>query len=190
MTPEREGFYYYWHRVGWKGTWSAEDDRVTGFYVPLLERSRAYDRMAGYFTSSALSLAAAGLSSFVANGGVMRLIVGAQLDPDDVEAIDRGEPLSEAVSAVLLRSDAMGEVNNVVAEHRRNVLGWLVKEGRLEIRVGVPVDPATGRPYPILACDEVLSLKIRHLHRLHRPGRPGGVHRFGQRDLAGLGRQS
>ena len=147
MTPEREGFYDYWHRVGWKGTWSAEDDRVTGFYVPLLERSRAYDRMAGYFTSSALSLAAAGLSSFVANGGVMRLIVGAQLDPDDVEAIDRGEPLSEAVARVLLRSDAMGEVNNVVAEHRRNVLGWLVKEGRLEIRVGVPVDPATGRPY-------------------------------------------
>jgi superfamily II DNA or RNA helicase len=145
MTPESEGFREYWTRTGWKGTWSAEDDRVTDFYVPLLERAGAYDRMAGYFTSSALSLAAAGLSSFVANGGVMRLIVGAQLDPDDIAAIDRGEPLSEAVARVLLRSDVMGDVEHVVAEHRRNVLGWLVKEGRLEIKVGVPVDPETGR---------------------------------------------
>ena len=40
-----------------------------------------------------------------------------------------------------------GDAEHVVAEHRRNVLGWLVKEGRLEIKVGVPVDPATGRPY-------------------------------------------
>lgn len=145
MTPAPEGFHEHWDRVGWKGTWSAEDDRVTGFYVPLLERAKSYDRMAGYFTSSALSLAAAGLSSFIENGGVMRLIVGAQLDPDDIDAIDRGEPLSEAVARVLLRSDAMGETTQVIAEHRRNVLGWLVREGRLEIRVGVPIDPATGR---------------------------------------------
>ncbi|MGH9087158.1 MAG: helicase-related protein [Acidimicrobiales bacterium] len=150
MHSPAEGFRDYWHGREWKGVWSAEDDRVGEFYVPLLARARSYDRMAGYFTSSALSLAAAGLSSFVAHGGIMRLIVGAQLDPADVEAIERGEPLSEAVARALLRgAEPEGEVadaSSVIAEHRRAVLGWLVRDGRLEIKVGVPVDPASGRP--------------------------------------------
>ena len=140
-----EGFQSYWTKRGWRGTWSAEDDRVTGFYVPLMARAASYDRMAGYFTSSALSLAAAGLANFIENGGVMRLIVGAQLDPDDVDAIERGEPLNEAVSRALLGSDAFGDPTNLIGEHRRNLLGWLAKTGRIEIKVGVPLD-AQGHP--------------------------------------------
>ncbi|MHB8289264.1 MAG: DEAD/DEAH box helicase [Acidimicrobiales bacterium] len=115
------------------------------FYVPLMARAKTYDRMAGYFTSSALSLAAAGLARFIANDGVMRLIVGAQLDPDDVDAIERGEPLDAAVSQALLSSDAFSDPRSLVGEHRRNVLGWLVRKGRIEIKVGVPLD-AQGRP--------------------------------------------
>jgi superfamily II DNA or RNA helicase len=144
-APTPEGLRAYWDRVGWKGTWSAEDDRVSRFYVPLLSRSVAYDRMAGYFTSSALTLAAAGLRHFLAGNGVMRLIVGAQLDPRDVRAIEGGEPLDEAVARVLLGSDAMAEATEVVSEHRRNVLGWMAKEGRLQVKIGVPLD-ASGAP--------------------------------------------
>ena len=143
MPPE--GFQSYWTKRLWKGTWSAEDDRVSGFYVPLMARAVSYDRMAGYFTSSALSLAAAGLANFIENGGVMRLIVGAQLDHDDVDAIERGEPLNEAVARALLGSDAFGDPTNLVGEHRRNLLGWLAKTGRIEIKVGVPVN-ANGQP--------------------------------------------
>ncbi|MDA8358730.1 MAG: phospholipase D-like domain-containing protein [Actinomycetota bacterium] len=150
MDSPAEGFRAYWGSTPWKGDWTAADDRVGEFYVPLLARAQAYDRMAGYFTSSALSLAAAGLSSFVAHGGRMRLIVGAQLDPADVEAIERGEPLPEAVARALLReavgADEIGDSSSAIAEHRRAVLGWLVREGRLEIKVGVPVDPRTRRP--------------------------------------------
>ena len=140
-----EGFEAYWNRVGWQGIWSAEDDRVTEFYVPMMTRAISYDRMAGYFTSSALSLAAGGLANFIESGGVMRLIVGAQLDPEDVTAIERGEPLDEAVSRVLLGSDAFGDPTSIVGEHRRNLLGWLAKTGRIEIKVGVPLG-ANGTP--------------------------------------------
>jgi hypothetical protein len=143
---EVESFRAYWDRVGWKGNWFAVDDRVTGFYVAMLARAARYDRMAGYFTSSALSLAAAGLSRFVAGGGVMRIIVGSQLDEEDIAAIERGQPLDEAVRHRLLDSDAFDDPTDPVAEHRRQVLGWMVKAGRLQIRVGVPVDPTTGRP--------------------------------------------
>lgn len=140
-----EGFRTYWDRVTWNGTWSAEDDRVSRFYVPLLARASTYDRMAGFFTSSALSLAAAGLSRFLAGEGVMRLIVGAQLEREDVEAIEEGEPLENAVARVLLTSDAMGDPASIVGAHRRNVLGWLAREGRIQIKVGVPLD-AKGVP--------------------------------------------
>ena len=142
-----EGFRTYWDREGWEGTWSAEDNRVSGFYVPLLSRASSYDRMAGYFTSSALTLAAAGLRHFLDGGGVMRLIVGAQLDEEDVAAIELGEPLDEAVARVLLGSDVMADPKGPVAEHRRNVLGWLVKQGRVQIKVGVPLGQG-GQPLP------------------------------------------
>ena len=142
MARGSDGFREYWGRVGWKGNWSSEDDRVTGFYVPMLSRAAHYDRMAGYFTSSALSLAAAGLSRFIARGGVMRLIVGAQLDEEDVQAIEHGKPLDEAIASRLLDSNAFDDPTNLIAEHRRQVLGWLAKTGRLQIRVGVPLGPS------------------------------------------------
>ncbi len=146
MTSESESFREYWDRVGWQGTWTAMEPRVSRFYVPMLGRAARYDRMAGYFTSSALSLAAAGLRRFLVSGGVMRLIVGAQLDEEDVDAIKRGEPLDEAVTRRLLSSDAFGDSTSAVAEHRRQVLGWMAREGRLQVKVGVPLDANTMRP--------------------------------------------
>jgi ERCC4-related helicase len=145
MPSERESFQAYWERVGWQGIWTAMDSRVSRFYVPLLARAVRYDRMAGYFSSSALGLAAAGLGDFLASGGVMRLIVGAQLDEDDVDAIERGELLEEAVVRRLFSSNAFEDVTSDGAQFRRRVLGWMVREGHLQIKVGVPLDSG-GRP--------------------------------------------
>ena len=55
------------------------DDALTSFYVPALTRSQSYDRSVGYFRASSLSVAAQGVSRFVAGGGTMRLLVGAEL---------------------------------------------------------------------------------------------------------------
>ena len=66
------------------------DDRLRNFYIPALKASVRYDRMMDYFSSHALAIAAAGVAHLIANGGAMRLLVGAQLDPKDVEAIKGG----------------------------------------------------------------------------------------------------
>jgi len=66
------------------------DDRLHDFYIPALERSVRYDRSTGYFSSSALAIAAAGVARFIRNGGKMRLLCGAQLSRDDVAAIKNG----------------------------------------------------------------------------------------------------
>ncbi|MDD3916533.1 MAG: hypothetical protein PHX00_05225 [Synergistaceae bacterium] len=66
-------------------------DILRDFYVPALERSVDYRRVAGYFTSSSLAAAAQGFSVFTSSGGRMRLIAGADIAPEDVAAVLVGE---------------------------------------------------------------------------------------------------
>ena len=57
------------------------------FYVPALLRSVAYDRVAGYFRSSALAAASRGFSALLQRAGNVRLIAGCDLAAHDVQAI-------------------------------------------------------------------------------------------------------
>jgi hypothetical protein len=75
------------------------DDRLHEFYIPALQASVRYDRMTGYFTSSALAVAAAGVAHLIANGGQMRLLVRARLAAEDVEAIRASHDLRAVLSA-------------------------------------------------------------------------------------------
>jgi SNF2 family DNA or RNA helicase len=126
-----------------RGSYATADDRLAGFFVPVLSESVAYDRVTGYFRSSSLRSVARGLSRMLANDGRMRLIAGADLSDDDVRAIEEGEPLEDALIRVLL-ADPL-EAITIIDEHRLEALAWLVREGRLEIKIGVPTDHL-GRP--------------------------------------------
>ena len=57
-------------------------DLVRAFYVPLLDCAVRYDRLTGYFSASALALAARGVEGLVRNGGHMRMVVGCTLEAD------------------------------------------------------------------------------------------------------------
>ncbi|MBC8450387.1 MAG: hypothetical protein H8D78_21850, partial [Chloroflexi bacterium] len=50
------------------------DDRLHDFYIPALSASVRYDRMTGFYSGSALAVAAAGVARLIANGGTMRLL--------------------------------------------------------------------------------------------------------------------
>lgn len=121
--------------------YDSDDDPLSVFYVPVLERAAAYDRVAGYFSSSAFVSAAAGLARFINNSGTIRLLVGTQLSEADRDVLLGQAPLTD----VLARS-LSGELDHClsadeVADQRLGVIAWLVQQGRLEIRVGVPCDP-------------------------------------------------
>lgn len=120
-----------------------QDHPLDAFYVPVLSRAVRYDRIAGYFRSTALAAAAPGISRFVAGGGTMRMIVGAQLDPEDLSAITEGDELASVVARRLEEEPL--DAADAIAEHRLAALAWLVREGRLEIKVGVPTD-RLGKP--------------------------------------------
>ena len=121
------------------------DDRLHDFYIPALSASIRYDRTAGFFSSSALAVAAAGVARLIAHGGIMRLLVGAQLSEADVRAIERGQALSDVVAERLVA--ALSEPEGEVMQRRLEVLAWMVAAGRLQIRVVLPKGP-DGRPLP------------------------------------------
>jgi superfamily II DNA or RNA helicase len=121
------------------------DDRLHDFYIPALSASVRYDRTAGFFSSSALAVAAAGVARLITNGGTMRLLVGAQLSEADVRAIEQGQALSDVVAERLIA--ALSEPEEEVMRRRMEVLAWMVATGSLQMRVVLPKGP-DGRPLP------------------------------------------
>ena len=131
-----------------QATYQPHEDRLGRFYIPIPCASpTSYDRLVGYWRSSSLAVAAAGLTHFLHNarehGGRMRIIAGAELTEQDIEAIDKGEPLDQVVAARLLNEPDAAE--DIVVKQRLRLLAWMVREGFLEIKIGVPLDP-DGKP--------------------------------------------
>ena len=118
------------------------DDVLNGFYVPALQRATSYSRSVGYFRSSSLSVAARGMSRFVNGRGTVRLLCGAELRDEDIEALQGNTitngPLAERLAAGLVTSDE-------VDRRRIEVLAWLIREGRLTVKIAVAVG-ADGKP--------------------------------------------
>ncbi|MGW1341319.1 DEAD/DEAH box helicase [Kribbella sp. NPDC002412] len=125
-------------------SYSTGEQPLTRFYVPLLARAKEYRRLVGYFNAAVLARAAAGFAPFVARRGQMQLVVGAQLSEEDVDAVLRGEPLDRVVADRLRLQPLTDGVDIVQREHLR-LFAWMLREGLLEMRVGVPVD-ALGKP--------------------------------------------
>ena len=75
----------------WKCRYVAgRDNPLNDFLIPALKQAKRYYRVAGYFSSSVLSAAASGLAHFIDNGEKMELVVGAELEKDDICAINSG----------------------------------------------------------------------------------------------------
>ena len=120
------------------------DDFLNQFLVPALQRAHRYNRSVGYFRSSALAVAARGLSHFIASGGQMRLVVGTDLTEEDCSAMSGGllvpDSLAERLANDLVPADE-------IEQHRLEVLAWLASVGRLMVKVVLPLD-SDGQPVP------------------------------------------
>ncbi|MFC7198927.1 helicase-related protein [Halospeciosus flavus] len=114
---------------------------VNEFYIPALERSIRYDRVAGYFSSSALAVASRGIDALVENGGKMRLVVGAELYETD-------RPILEALTDEL--GDDLEELDDEQLDARLQLLAHHLREDRLTIKVAVPREGNWGIFHPKL----------------------------------------
>ena len=110
---------------------------LSSFYIPLLTRAVSYDRAVGYWSSSEIAYAAQGLAHFIAGNGKMRLLVGAQLSQKDVDAITQGETIDSVIAKRILEDPGLSGAQ-AISSVPHKVIAWMIKENRLEIKVGVP----------------------------------------------------
>ncbi|WP_017302310.1 SNF2-related protein [Nodosilinea nodulosa] len=122
----------------WRISYASDTSNpVADFYIPALERATQYDRKSGFFNSAILSQVAGGLGAFLHNQGRIRLIMSCHLSQSDLQAIQQGYTLRDAVAA---RLDAnLTPPTNFAQLKRLEILSWLIQSDRLDIRIAIPL---------------------------------------------------
>ena len=128
---------------------SDDDDILSDFYIPSLSNSILYKRLAGFFSSTTLTVAAKGISKLISNGGEMKLITGVRFSQADIEAIKEAQEKPDEVIARIMLKELDSLENKFVEDHVR-ALAWMVANKKLEIKValildedGFPIDDET-----------------------------------------------
>ncbi|MDR5673620.1 helicase-related protein [Halalkaliarchaeum sp. AArc-GB] len=122
----------------WQSIYESKPEQVRAhlvkdFYEPALERSQQYDRIAGYFSSTALAAAANGIHALVENDGEMRLIVGTELYESD-------RPVLETLTDRL--EENLEDLDDERLDANLRILARLLREGRIHIKVAYPRSPS------------------------------------------------
>ncbi|MBD2772261.1 helicase-related protein [Iningainema tapete] len=122
----------------WKISYSSNThNTIADFYIPALECAVQYDRKAGFFSSAILSKVARGLGAMLHSGGRMRLIMGCQFSPQDLQAIQQGYELRDAL---LSRLDAeLKPPENFAQLKHFEILSWLIQNNYLDIKIAIPI---------------------------------------------------
>ena len=122
----------------WKISYTSNThNTITDFYIPALECAIQYDRKAGFFSSAILSKVARGLGAMLHNKGRMRLIMGCQFSPQDLQAIQQGYELRDAL---LTRLDADLKPPESFAQLKHlEILSWLIQNQYLDIKIAIPL---------------------------------------------------
>lgn len=135
---------------------SGEDDLVWDFYIPVLSRANSYDRIAGFFSSSSLAIAARGIGEFISNGGVMRLVTCPQLSTNDISMLEKSvNNMDEILSDHFIKS--YDEIETEFQRDHVKALGWMLAIGKLQMKIAVIKN--NGR---CLSQDEIVSSGIMH----------------------------
>jgi Cys-tRNA synthase (O-phospho-L-seryl-tRNA:Cys-tRNA synthase) len=71
---------------------SPQNNIVTEFYIPVLEKAVSYKRSVGYFSSTSLVQITKGILGLIKNGGTIDLVASPYLSKEDeaaiIEAVD------------------------------------------------------------------------------------------------------
>jgi len=112
------------------------DDILHDFYIPVLAAATDYRRIAGFFSSTSLAIAAKGIIGLITNGGTMQLIVSPRLTHKDLEVLIKTKVEPEGFLEKRMLEDINKLEDQLVRDHVR-ALGWMVANDRLQIRVAV-----------------------------------------------------
>jgi superfamily II DNA or RNA helicase len=127
---------------------SSQDNLLEGFYRPALQDSIRYWRITGYFSSRSLLQVLDGVEQLVLASpdgrghGQMRLITGFFMSRADLQALGSDQPPEQLLEQQLSQQFPFRDVqpgDGSAADLGAELLAWLVFQGHLEIRVGLPM---------------------------------------------------
>ena len=104
---------------------------IDEFYIPVLEQSNLYLRIAGYFSSTSLSIAIKGIEALVSNSGKMKLLISPELSKDDYEILKKSE--NDAFNILYREFNIRDFREN---EHLQ-LLSWMLANDKLDIKIVV-----------------------------------------------------
>ncbi|HEY8363040.1 MAG TPA: DEAD/DEAH box helicase family protein [Tissierellaceae bacterium] len=141
-----------------KKTYSSDyDDVLNEFYIPVLREANEYYRLAGFFSSTSLAVAARGILGLIKNGGTMKIIACPKLTKDDLNVIvDSQKHPEKYVEAKILRE--LDELDDGFIKDHVLVLGWMIANNRLDIKIAILYDE---KGFP-LSDDEIQARGIFH----------------------------
>lgn len=113
-------------------TEGSKEHLLEDFYIPVLNEAKKYYRIAGFFSSTALSVAAEGIEGLCHHHGHMDLLISPELSESDFKAIYSHHKLTE--KADLFQNF---DFDNESDEHLK-LLAYLLDEGFLEIKFVIP----------------------------------------------------
>ncbi|RYI24247.1 DEAD/DEAH box helicase [Dermacoccus sp. 147Ba] len=115
---------------------SDRDDILNEFYLRALAEAVTYDRITGFFASSALALYWGALPEFLDRGGKIRILCSPRITEKDAQGIERGyEARDDESLAAVLRSEFDALLTNDQLRKPALALAALISEGLLEIRL-------------------------------------------------------
>lgn len=101
------------------------------FYIPFLEQTTYYFRIAGFFSSSSLVVASKGIEGLLKNNGSMRLLISPQLSEQDYITIKDATSLD----GVELDFFKQIDINDFSKLDNLEALAWMLANNRLEIKI-------------------------------------------------------
>lgn len=123
-----------------KPAYETEGDKtrlIDEFYIPVLKESNLYLRIAGYFSSSSLSIALKGIEALVNNGGTMKILISPELSRDDYDILINSE---NDEYNLLYRNFKLNDFKD--NEHLQ-LLAWMLANRKLEIKIVVDLQSST-----------------------------------------------
>lgn len=110
------------------------------FVLPVLKKSKSYDRLTGFFSISSLVDASSGLECVWRNTGRMRLVLGLHDIPKEVLLAHKRQTDQQLIEQVENR--LLVEATSLSDEFQRDsiaAIAWMMKSGFLEIRIAEPI---------------------------------------------------
>lgn len=111
---------------------SIDKDRLLNdFYIPVLSNSKNYYRIAGFFSSSSLSVAMRGVEAMVNNGGTIKMLVSPELSEDDYRIL---KETSYKNSSILYKDFKLDDISN---NDYLGLFAWMLANDKLELKIVV-----------------------------------------------------